>query len=198
MGNGMFSEMEEYCGTQTDQERLYLESRAKLAYCKQACRRLRHLLSRLTHFRTNPLGGPMCKDLEKQIFQQRLLVQRVQAELDDMVAQYNQSCQGSESDVADSGSTQADWEEVMEMARQPIDSIREQQRSIGSCMQSGSLSGTSTATESVDVDAGKAFPWKITPPLEDMAAMRKRLRILEQSPLFTDMPAALARRMPFS
>ncbi|KAJ2611571.1 hypothetical protein H4S08_003084 [Coemansia sp. RSA 1365] len=149
----------------------------------------------------------MCKDLESKIFQQSLLLRRFHYELNNMVELYNYM--NDEHDTKQT-STHADWEEVMEMAKCPIENVIPRMQSLhnahGSNISTSPVkstrssspivaSTTATATASVDQKAAvvkttahKTLPWQITPPIEEVVELRQRLRVLEQSPLFTNAP----------
>ncbi|KAJ2082136.1 hypothetical protein H4R24_001832 [Coemansia sp. RSA 988] len=217
MGNGMYCDMELYCREETDEERLYSESRKSLDYLKCAHRRMSVFIRRLQYYKRNPLGTAMCKDLETMIFQQSLLLRRFHYELNEMVERYNHM---NDEDDTTQTSTQADWEEVMEMAKRPLELVIPRMQPLYNThsssvsasptksTQSSSphMSGT-TATASVELKAvvskapaHKTLPWQITPPIEEVAQMRQRLRVLEQSPLLTDahlaQKASLPRQLP--
>ncbi|PIA15702.1 hypothetical protein COEREDRAFT_81830 [Coemansia reversa NRRL 1564] len=207
MGNGMYCDMELYCYVSTGEERLYSESRKTLDYLKSAHRRMSLLMKQYNHYKRNPLCGAMCKDLESKIFQQSLLLRRFHYELNSMVELYNHL---DDEDDTTQTSTHADWEEVMEMAKCPIENVIPRMQSlhnahgssasaspVKSAQSSSPLvaSTTATATASVDQKAAvakttthKTLPWQITPPIEEVVELRQRLRVLEQSPLFTNAP----------
>ncbi|KAJ1729697.1 hypothetical protein LPJ72_004836 [Coemansia sp. Benny D160-2] len=188
----------------------------------------------------------MCKELETKIYQQSLLLRRFHSELTSMVDEYNRMCEESDSTQSTLNqptSSQADWEEVIEMAKLPVEDVISRP-----CLMGGHHSGSShnggsgsncdsffrtiyqsplsdtTATGSADQAVGtkstvagasptappptavgsngsgtdgraynvplrrspqKTFPCQMTPPMEEVAELRQRLRELEQSPLFT-------------
>ncbi|KAJ1995525.1 hypothetical protein GGI26_000945 [Coemansia sp. RSA 1358] len=186
MGNGMYCDVESYSTKPTEEERLCLESRKSLKYLKDAHRRLVLLMKKLAHFKRNPLGSAMCKELETKIYQQSLLLKRFHNELNSMVEEYNRMCNRVEEGMVSTQSTlnqtssQADWEEVIEMAKLPVEAVLARSQPIGgshhhhhhnssSSSQNGGsssscdsffksiyqspLSGT-TAAESVDHSAG--------------------------------------------
>ncbi|KAJ2340605.1 hypothetical protein GGF43_006376 [Coemansia sp. RSA 2618] len=200
MGNGMYCDVESYCCEQTDDERLFAESRAKREYLRGAHRRLNLLMKRLAHYKRNPLGQAMCREVEMKISQQTLLIKRQSDELMSLVEQYSRI----DDDEDTQASTQAAWEEVMELARLPTDMVFAQRRPLGSSTSVGvagsdssgltmpgtahsdspHMSGTTAAGS--EGEKQKTFPWQITPPIEDVAELRQKLREMEQSPLFTD------------
>ncbi|KAJ2850664.1 hypothetical protein IWW36_001708 [Coemansia brasiliensis] len=194
MGNGMYCDVEPYCCELSEEEKLYAESRKTLEYLKAAHRRLNVLMKRLAHFKRNPLGGAMCKDVEASIYQQTLLIRRCHEELNAMVEQYNHM--GDEDDSTQT-STRDDWEEVMQMAKMPVDMAAmpaqwpHQSSSASSCntlpkaTHTPPISGA-TASVGLAVEKQKTFPWQMTPPIEEVVELRHKLRVLEQSPLFTD------------
>ncbi|KAJ2296159.1 hypothetical protein IWW54_007009, partial [Coemansia sp. RSA 2705] len=168
--------------------------------------------------RRNPLGAAMCKEVEAKIYQQTLLIDRFQGELCAMVERYNHANDAQDSTQA---SMQADWEEVMQMARMPMDvavartqQLQQQHNSSGSAANASSGSSINSlfniahcnspamsGTTAMGSDAQKTFPMQMTPPIEHVVELRQRLRQLEQSPLFTDacpkpppklLPAVLA------
>ncbi|KAJ2846264.1 hypothetical protein J3B02_004453, partial [Coemansia erecta] len=76
----------------------------------------------------NPLCGAMCKEVETKIYQQTLLLRRHHQQLNDMVGSYNRMNEdtdcSSQSDLSTTPhSSQADWEEVIEMAKRPVESM---------------------------------------------------------------------------
>ncbi|KAJ1729368.1 hypothetical protein LPJ61_003557 [Coemansia biformis] len=145
MVNGMYSAVEAYCCAPSDEERLHDESRKTLEYLKAAHRRIALLLKQHSHYRQvfgahaprirNPLCGPMCRDIEGRLFQQQLLLRRFHSDLNNMVNQYNRM--NSEADYSQT-STQADWEEVMEMAKMPVDVVASRSHSIHNSHHSSS------------------------------------------------------------
>ncbi|KAJ2479136.1 hypothetical protein IWW56_003285 [Coemansia sp. RSA 2131] len=190
MGNGMFCDDESYWCEQSDDEKLIEESRKTLQYLKTAQRRLNMLMKRKAHYESNPLGSAMCREMQTSISQQAMLIRRHYDELSTIAYEYSHV----ESDVQKS--TQEDWEEVMQLASMPIDMLlaRPQSRSNNTVASSSSscysmlrtthynspMSG-STANESE-----QRTLWQMTPPIEEVAELRQRLKELEQTPLFTD------------
>ncbi|KAI9469566.1 hypothetical protein LPJ78_001060 [Coemansia sp. RSA 989] len=205
MGNGMYCDVEPYCCELSDEEKLYAESRKTLEYLKVAHRRLNVLMKRLAHFKRNPLGSAMCKDVEANIYQQTLLIRRCHEELNMMVEQYNHMGEEDNSQT----STRDDWEEVMQMAKMPVDAVAmpaqwPHHSSSPSTASTPHISGATAV--GLAVEKQKTFPWQMTPPIEEVVELRHRLRELEQSPLFTDtcpkhkMASVLAtgQRSPYS
>ncbi|KAJ1815506.1 hypothetical protein LPJ75_002343 [Coemansia sp. RSA 2598] len=170
----------------------------------------------------NPLCGAMCKEVETKIYQQSLLLRRHHQLLNDMVESYNRmnedtDCSSSQSDLSTPHSSQADWEEVIEMAKRPVESMfrRPQSTAVSSSdslfrsIYQPPLSGT-TATGSMEQlqnhggsssdpqlrSSQKTFPMQMTPPMEEVVELRERLRVLEKSPLFTGMPSIAAKMTP--
>ncbi|KAJ2570209.1 hypothetical protein IW140_002485, partial [Coemansia sp. RSA 1813] len=191
----------------------------------------------------NPLGTAMCKELEAKIYQQSLIIIRFHSELVNMVEEYNRMSEESDSTQSTLNqpySSLTDWEEVIEMAKRPVEDViscsqpmgRSSSHNGGSSSRSDSFFKTiyqsplsdATATGSTDQAIGvkgastgnlpaappptaasssdgriesktfntplrripqKTFPWQMTPPIEEVAELRQRLKELEQSPLFT-------------
>ncbi|KAJ2785748.1 hypothetical protein GGI15_001808 [Coemansia interrupta] len=215
MGNGMYCDVETYRQEHSAEELLYINSRKTLDYLKTAHSRLVLLMKQLNFYKRNPLCGAMCKEVETKIYQQSLLLRRHHQQLNDMVEDYNRmsessSDSSSQTELSTPHSSQADWEEVIEMAKRPVETMfrRPQSKSsshgdsIFKCIYQSPLSGT-TATGSMEqqqqgtqADAQpqmrssqKTFPMQMTPPMEEVVELRERLRVLERSPLFTAVPA---------
>ncbi|KAJ2704188.1 hypothetical protein FB645_003492 [Coemansia sp. IMI 203386] len=217
MGNGMYCDIESYCDQPSEEEKLYLDSRKTLDYLKSAHSRLLLLMKQLNFYRRNPLCGAMCKEVETKIYQQSLLLRRHHQQLNDMVESYNRMNEdtdcSSQSELSTPHSSQADWEEVIEMAKRPVDSMfnRPQSTAVSNSdalfrsIYQPPLSGT-TATGSMEQlqnhgpssdsqlrSSQKTFPMQMTPPMEEVVELRERLRVLEKSPLFTAMPSIAAK-----
>ncbi|KAJ2432691.1 hypothetical protein IWW41_002473 [Coemansia sp. RSA 2522] len=191
MGNGMYCDDESYWCEQTDDEKLFLESRKALEYLKTAQRRLRMLMKRKAHYESNPLGSAMCRETEISISQQAMIIRRHLDELATM--SYDYSHVDDETDTQKT--TQEDWEQVMQLASMPIDMLRTSSQSHNSNTVASSssscysmlrtthynspMSGTTAHSEQ------KAM-WQMSPPIEEVAELRQRLKELEQTPLFTD------------
>ncbi|KAJ2761066.1 hypothetical protein IWQ57_006145 [Coemansia nantahalensis] len=155
----------------------------------------------------------MCRELDTQIYQLRLMLARFHADLNAMVDQYN-ILAGADDDSQ--VSTKADWEEVMEMANRPADAAASRARPVPSTHNNSSsttvaadssacgsqphsashaspMSGTTASPSPSAEQKPKAtqhapFPWCSTPPMEEVVELRQHLREIEQSPLFTDSP----------
>ncbi|KAJ2881504.1 hypothetical protein FB639_002601 [Coemansia asiatica] len=160
----------------------------------------------------------MCKEVETKIYQQTLLLRRHHQQLNDMVGSYNRMNEdtdcSSQSDLSTTPhSSQADWEEVIEMAKRPVESMvtRPQSAAVSNgdslfrSIYQPPLSGT-TATGSMEQlqnhgsrsdsqlrSSQKTFPIQMTPPMEEVVELRERLRVLEKSPLFTATPSISAK-----
>ncbi|KAJ2740866.1 hypothetical protein GGI20_005568 [Coemansia sp. BCRC 34301] len=152
----------------------------------------------------NPLGGAMCEEIDKRIYHLKLLINRNHQELKEMVEEYNRILLSAGSTAAStppsqSSSQQADWREVMEMAKLPIESLSantptKSSSSTETLFKSIYISTPSTATASESGSADvhirkslKTFPSQ-TPPFEEIVQLRESLKIIEQSPLFTITP----------
>ncbi|KAJ2473025.1 hypothetical protein GGI02_001157 [Coemansia sp. RSA 2322] len=137
----------------------------------------------------------MVKELQIKINQQTLLIERNQRELYAMDKQYNSMLYSSDA-PAPAPSLQADWEEVMEMAKIAPENMPA--RSPASSNSSSetlfkSMYGT-TAAESAEAHTRsqqRTFVPQMTPPIEEVVELRERLKVLEQSPLFADPPALM-------
>ncbi|KAJ1770800.1 F-box protein: endocytic membrane traffic, recycling ReCYcling 1 [Coemansia sp. RSA 1843] len=172
-----------------------------------------------------------------------LIIIRFHSELVNMVEEYNRMSEESDSTQSTLNqpySSLTDWEEVIEMAKRPVEDViscsqpmgRSSSHNGGSSSRSDSFFKTiyqsplsdATATGSTDQAIGvkgastgnlpaappptaasssdgriesktfntplrripqKTFPWQMTPPIEEVAELRQRLKELEQSPLFT-------------
>ncbi|KAJ2506856.1 hypothetical protein GGF44_002108 [Coemansia sp. RSA 1694] len=204
MCNGIYCDVESYTCEPSPDERRFRESREKLDYLKASQRRLTLLMKQLAHHQRNPLGGAKCKEVEMNIYQQILLINRNHQELKNMVDEFNRMIDSSDDTAVNtpsqqSSSQQADWEEVMEMAKLPIESISARTpakngSSTETLFKSIYISPPSTATApesgSVDVHirrSKKTFSSQ-TPPAEEMTQLRESLKSIEQSPLFTATP----------
>ncbi|KAJ2417411.1 hypothetical protein GGI10_000206 [Coemansia sp. RSA 2530] len=206
MGNGIFCEVETYTCELTPDERLFRDSREKLKYLKGSQRRLMLMARQLVHYGRNPLGGPMCKEIESRLYQQALLASRTHIELSAMVDTYNRMLENSEDTTSSPQSQQssslADWEEVVEMAKIPVESMptRSPARTSSSYETPfKSIYMVPKATASVDTHdhrSHKTFPQQMTPPIEEIAVLRESLRLIEQSPLFTTTPTFKAAKAP--
>ncbi|KAJ1902570.1 hypothetical protein LPJ81_003534, partial [Coemansia sp. IMI 209127] len=90
----------------------------------------------------------MCKDLETKIYQQSLIIERFHNELVDMVEAYNRMSEESDSTQStlnQPSSSQADWEEVIEMAKRPVEDVISLSQPMGS---SSSHNGRSSSSKS--------------------------------------------------
>ncbi|KAJ2496401.1 hypothetical protein GGH96_005867 [Coemansia sp. RSA 1972] len=189
MGNGMYCDDDLYWCEQTDDEKLFTESRKTMQYLKTAQRRLRMLMKRKAHYESNPLGSAMCRETEKSISQQAMIIRRHLDELDAMSYDY--------SHIDDESSTQKttreDWEQVMQLASMPIDMLRTNSHSHSSTIASSGSSCYSmlrTTHYNSPLSGSTAHSeqkmWQMSPPIEQVAELRQRLKELEQTPLFTD------------
>ncbi|KAJ1957224.1 hypothetical protein GGI12_005083 [Dipsacomyces acuminosporus] len=161
----------------------------------------------------------MCKKIETQIYQQTLILKRQQGDLRRMVDEYNRQNEDADSTQSPSQhSSQDDWQEVIEMAKKPIEFVLSRSNS-SSSSHSGSSSGGSTANngsssrdevfksvyyssspssstattisssgENVPVKSRKAYTQQMTPPIEEIIEFREKLREIERSPLFMATP----------
>ncbi|KAJ2724031.1 hypothetical protein GGI07_002236 [Coemansia sp. Benny D115] len=206
MGNGMYCDIPAYREELTAEQQLYLSSRKTLEYLKAAHSRMMLLMKQLSFYKRNPLCGAMCKEVETKIYQQSLLLKRHHQQLNDMIEKYNRMSgkTDGESTPLSQHSSQSDWEEVMEMAKRPVESMCARPLSISSTAASADTvfksiyqspaSSTATSAESIAPPARgsqKTFPMQMTPPLEEVVELREHLRVLEKSPLFTAMPATI-------
>ncbi|KAJ2899952.1 hypothetical protein GGI21_001153 [Coemansia aciculifera] len=223
MCNGIYCDVESYTCEPSPDERRFRESHEKLDYLKEGQRRLVWLIKRRAHYQRNPLGGAMCKEVDMQIYQQTLLISRHFAELQKMVDEFDRELSSSSTTEAStpspqSSQRQADWEEVMQMAKMSIGDLayHEPAKSSSnnsssktlfksiyispSLSSSSSSASTATASEVGSADAHsrkarKTFPAQ-TPPKEEMIKLRESLKSIEQSPLFTTMPAFESKQHP--
>ncbi|KAJ1945167.1 hypothetical protein FBU59_002389 [Linderina macrospora] len=207
MRNEMFDEIQLGWDNTSPEEKLYIESRKTLAYVKAGLKRLVLLMRKLEHFRRNPLGNAMCKQMESQIYNQSLLLKRHQRALHDMVETYNRQLEDVESTASEiseqsqTSSSRADWEEVIAMSKMPIHFVSYRPRSVhGFDDKEGRSHGFSTPGDSqaASPEASslhlmcdqKFFPTQMTPPMEEVIELKARIKELEKSPLFTSSPFA--------
>ncbi|KAI7827911.1 hypothetical protein BX661DRAFT_198472 [Kickxella alabastrina] len=149
----------------------------------------------------------MCKDLEIKIYQLSLLLQRHHQQLVDMDEKYKRMHQ-AEPEPLTKNSSLADWQEVINMAKLPIDPlfIYSQSNKTKSCepvfksiyhSPSSETTANSLSTEKLDEQntsgiqvkrvSQATFPMQMTPPMEEIVQLREKVRALEKSPLFASM-----------
>ncbi|KAJ2493049.1 hypothetical protein IWW37_000876 [Coemansia sp. RSA 2050] len=207
MGNGIYCEVETYTCELAPDERLFRDSREKLNYLKGTQRRLLLLAKQLAHYGRNPLGGAMCKEIEARMYQQMLLASRNHIELSAMVDTYNRMLEDSEATASGPQSQQssslADWEEVVEMAKMPVESVPTRSPARSSSSYETPFKSiymvpkaTAPADDADSRRSHKTFPQQMTPPIEEIVELRESLKLIEQSPLFTTTPTFKAAKAP--
>ncbi|KAJ2781568.1 hypothetical protein H4R18_002800 [Coemansia javaensis] len=179
------------------EEKLYEDGCSRLEYLRAAYRRMRLLRKQREHFR---------QELDAKMHQQTLLVQRIQSELGETIDGYDLVCARA-SGAPPPPSAADDWHEVMEMSQMSVDELRYRMRRTKNGLYSEGGSGaSSTSTSSATLPAAApphaqqhqqpkteatqsmSYPWSLTPPAEEIIGMRRRLREMEKSPLFTAHP----------
>ncbi|KAJ2527173.1 hypothetical protein EV175_007570, partial [Coemansia sp. RSA 1933] len=98
----------------------------------------------------NPLGSAMCKDLETRIYQQSLIIKRFHSELIVMAEEYNRMSEESDSmhsTLNQQSSSLADWEEVIEMAKRPVEDVISHSQPIGGCSSHNGRSSSSSNSD---------------------------------------------------
>ncbi|KAI8323003.1 hypothetical protein GQ54DRAFT_297054 [Martensiomyces pterosporus] len=145
----------------------------------------------------------MAKQVETQIYQQSLILKRQHESLNSMVEEFNRQNEDTDSTQSSSQhSSQSDWEEVIEMAKMPIDYVLSRSHATGSSngdevfkslyYSSPSCSTAMTPGQNMNSfrrkSPRKAFPQQMTPPIEEVIEFREKLREIEKSPLFSATP----------